>query len=317
MKDIVRIERNTSQRFTIVEWTLGNKCTYACSYCPEILHDGSAGWHDHEKLTAFLDACRDHYGEMGREVMVQYTGGEPTVYPKFKELVRYANEKGIRQSIISNGSRTPRFWGEIAGFFEKVHLSFHPEYALEETDNFIRVSQEICRQTDLHVNVLMKPGLFPEIISFCSNLKVACPHATILLKPLQKDFGEELYDYSKSEQTILERMHGFQTTAPRRKNYPTGQLKATHRDGREDLVIPATFIMEGTNKWEGWHCNIGVETLSVDMWGNIHGGLCRVGGSHGNIYEGGYTLPSESAVCTREWCTCHLDIMVTKSESPL
>ena len=99
-KDLIRVERNTDAKFTIIEWTLGNKCTYACSYCPAILHDGSVGWQDHKKLTGFLDICHEHYSVgMGREVLIQYTGGEPTVYPKFKELLKHARDMGIRQSI--------------------------------------------------------------------------------------------------------------------------------------------------------------------------------------------------------------------------
>ena len=310
-ENLIRVERNTDVRFTIVEWTLGNKCTYACSYCPSVLHDGSVGWQDHEKLTSFLDACVEHYTDgMGREVLVQYTGGEPTVYPKFKELLQHGNKRGIRQSIISNGSRTVRYWADTAHYFEKVHLSYHPEFA--DPEHFVKVSQEIAKHTDLHVNVLMKPGQFGPILAMCAQLKAACPDSVILLKPLQKDFGEELYDYSPHEQTILNSMHSFHTNAPKRKNYPTGQLKVTDADGNTSLTIPSDLMLKGLNRWKGWDCQIGVETLNVDMNGEIRGGLCRVGGSYGNISTG-FKLPTQGVVCTREWCTCHLDIMVTKS----
>lgn len=251
---------------------------------------------------------------MGREVLVQYTGGEPTVYPQFRELIKYAKTIGIRQSIISNGSRTTRFWNYAAWYFEKVHLSYHPEFA--DPEKFIRNAQEICRQTDLHVNVLMMPGIFPEIILMAHNLRIACPDATILLKPLQKDFGSELYDYTESEHKILTSMHDYQTKVPRKKNYPTGQLKVTRRGGILDTTTPSTLMLNEANQWKGWDCQIGIETLNVDMNGEIWGGLCHVGGSHGNISTG-FTLPTEGQVCTKQWCTCHLDIMVTKNESSI
>ena len=314
-KDLIRVERNTDAKFTIVEWTLGNKCTYACSYCPAILHDGSVGWQDYKKLTGFLDICHEHYSVgMGREVLIQYTGGEPTVYPKFKELLKHAQDMGIRQSIISNGSRTTRYWNDTAGFFEKVHLSYHPEFA--DPERFIRNAQEICRQTDLHVNVLMLPGIFPEILLMAHNLRTACPNAVILLKPLQKDFGEELYDYSEHENKILADMHSFHTDIRRMNNYPSGQLKVTHRNGEQRKISASTLMLEKANQWKGWHCQIGVETLNVDMNGEIWGGLCHVGGSFGNISTE-FTLPTAGQVCTKQWCTCHLDIMVTKNEPPI
>lgn len=252
---------------------------------------------------------------MGREVLLQYTGGEPTVYPKFKELIKYAKDIGIRQSIISNGSRTIRFWNEISRYFEKVHLSFHPEYALENPEHFIRNAQMICRYSDLHVNVLMLPGLFPEILLAAHQIRTACPNAVILLKPLQKNFGDELYDYSEHENKILADMHNFNTGSSiwnqRLNNYPTGQLKVTQRDGAERKTSASVLMMEKVNQWKGWNCQIGVETLNVDMNGEIRGGLCRVGGSFGNISTE-FTLPTEGQVCTKDWCTCHLDIMVTK-----
>ena len=313
-ENLIRVERNTDVKFTIVEWTLGNKCTYACSYCPAILHDGSVGWQDHEELTGFLDACQEHYSVMGREVLVQYTGGEPTVYPKFKELVRHAHEKGIRQSIISNGSRTVRFWREVSTFFEKIHLSYHPEFA--DPEHFIDVAEEICKHTDLHINVLMKPGIFEPTLEMCENLKQRCHDSVILLKPLQKDFGSELYDYSPDEHTVLNTMHNYHAVAPKKKNYPSGQLKVTHKNGKVEKVVGSKLMLEKANQWKGWHCNIGVETLNVDMNGNIWGGLCQVGGRYGNISTG-FTLPTEGSVCSKQWCTCHLDIMVSKSASPL
>ena len=311
-ENMIRLERNTDRKVTIVEWTLGNKCTYACSYCPEILHDGSAGWHDHEKLTAFLDACQDHYvNKLGRdEVIVQYTGGEPTVYPKFKELVRHAKDRGIRQSIISNGSRTARFWRETAPLLDKVHLSYHGEFA--EPDHFVEISEIIGKVTDLHINMLMIPGRFDEFLGIAARLRDACPDANIQLKPLQINFGSEIYPYSEAERKILDTMHGFVTTAPRFRGYPVGQLKATNRDGSEFFTVSNDIILAEANRFPGWSCNIGIDTLNVDMWGYIYGGLCRVGGCHGNIYKGGYRLPVDPVTCNKDWCTCHLDVMVTK-----
>ena len=315
-ENAVHLTRKTDEKFTLIEWTLGNKCTYACSYCPEILHSGSVGWQDHEKLLRFLDSCMEHYnGKLGREVIIQYTGGEPTVYPKFKELVRYANEIGLRQSIISNASRTPRFWSDVADYFNKVLFSYHPEEA--DPEKFIKNVETVCAITDVHVNVLMKPGMFGPILSMCAELARRCPdNVTILLKPIQVDFGSQIVDYTPAEQHIMNTMHGYKTVAPRRKDYPTGMMEWTLRDGTKHGTIPTEIMLDEANTWTGWWCNIGVETLNVDMNGNIWGGLCKVGGSYGNISTQ-WTFPEEASMCTKHWCTCHLDMMVTKSVEPI
>jgi organic radical activating enzyme len=307
----IRIGRNTDRKVTIVEWTLGNRCTFACSYCPDILHDGSAGWHDHEKLTDFLDVCYDHYhNKLGREVIVQYTGGEPTVYPKFKKLIAYAKERGIKQSIISNASRTARFWKEVAPVFDKVHLSYHGEFV--DPDHFIEIANIVEETTNLHVNMLMLPNRFDELLTVATRIRNECPNSSIQLKPLQIGFGEELYPYSDAEKKILDTMHGFVGISDQRGDFPTGQLKITNADGSESTTVSNTLILDGVNKFSGWTCDIGLDTLNVDMWGKVWGGLCHVGGSYGNIYKGSYTLPTGPTICNTEWCTCHLDLMVTK-----
>ena len=311
-ENLTSISRNTDRKTTVVEWTLGNRCTYACSYCPKVLHDGSAGWHDHKKLTDFLDICYDHYhGYLGREVIVQYTGGEPTVYPKFKNLISYAKDRGIMQSMISNASRTTRFWKEIVPYFDKIHLSYHGEFATP--DHFIEVAKIVEQNTDLHVNMLMIPDRFDELLGIAARIRDACPSANIQLKPLQIGFGDELYPYTETEKYVLDNMHRFSKHAPR-GNMPTGMLKITNEDGSTELTVSNKLLLEGMNKFCGWTCDIGLDTLNVDMWGEIYGGLCRVGGSYGNIYTGEYTLPADPTVCNKEWCTCHLDIMVTKQK---
>jgi len=315
-ENLIRIERDTPKKYTIVEWTLGNKCTFACSYCPDVLHDGSAGWHDHGKLTEFLDVCSDHYAvNLDRELIVQYTGGEPTVYPKFKKLVAYAKERGIAQSMISNGSRTHRFWKEVAPVFDKIHISYHAEEANPE--HTIEVCRIISETTDLHVNMLMLPNRFSELLAVAARIRDVCPRTNIQLKPLQIGFGSELYPYTDTEKMILDNMHGFATNAVYESRFPTGLLHTINANGAKGAMVSNDLILEGSNKFEGWLCDIGIDTLNVDMRGNIHGGLCKVGGSYGNIYTGDYTLPAEPSICTKEWCTCHLDLMVSKRKQVL
>ena len=312
-ENMIRIERDTPKKYTLVEWTLGNKCTFACSYCPEILHDGTAGWHDQKKLTDFLDVCADHYtGYLDRELIVQYTGGEPTVYPKFKQLINYAKERGIMQSMISNGSRTHRFWREVAPVFDKIHLSYHGEFA--DPEHTIGVAKIIAETSDLHVNMLMLPNRFDELLTIATRIRDECPQANIQLKPLQIGFGDELYPYTDAEHLILKTMHSFSNRASRQTNFPTGMLKTTNKDGTTGNTVSNSLILSKANKFDGWSCDIGLDTLNVDMWGEIRGGLCRVGGSYGNIYNGDYTLPAEPTICNKEWCMCHLDLMVTKEK---
>ena len=72
------------------------------------------------------------------------------------------------------------------------------------------------------------------------------------------------------------------------------------------------MIKNHQNKFKGWTCNAGIESLMINWDGDVHRATCRVGGSLGNIYEGMFVAPSEPVRCDRNFCTCAADIPLTK-----
>jgi hypothetical protein len=66
------------------------------------------------------------------------------------------------------------------------------------------------------------------------------------------------------------------------------------------------------NKFKGWTCNAGLESLMINWDGEVHRATCRVGGSIGNIYLKTFDVPKNPIDCTRDWCTCAADIPITK-----
>jgi MoaA/NifB/PqqE/SkfB family radical SAM enzyme len=75
------------------------------------------------------------------------------------------------------------------------------------------------------------------------------------------------------------------------------------------------MIKNHQNKFNGWTCNAGIESLMINWDGDVHRATCRVGGSLGNIYQGDFVVPSEPVTCDRNFCTCAADIPLTKYTS--
>ena len=66
----------------LVDWMLGNSCNFACSYCPSSLHDGSVRWQRRRRSRpSTTSSTRTMSTGLGRKVWLQFTGGEPTLYP--------------------------------------------------------------------------------------------------------------------------------------------------------------------------------------------------------------------------------------------
>jgi MoaA/NifB/PqqE/SkfB family radical SAM enzyme len=80
----------------------------------------------------------------------------------------------------------------------------------------------------------------------------------------------------------------------------------------ERLIHANDVIKLHLNKFKGWSCNAGLESLMINWDGEVHRATCRVGGSLGNIYKGTFIVPMDSIRCTRDYCTCAADIPLTK-----
>jgi wyosine [tRNA(Phe)-imidazoG37] synthetase (radical SAM superfamily) len=79
---------------------LTTACNYACDHCVDldILNTGIR--FDHDKLLASLALM----AERGMKSVIVIGGGEPTLYPKFEEVIRFMKNLGLQISIVSNGT---------------------------------------------------------------------------------------------------------------------------------------------------------------------------------------------------------------------
>jgi len=301
------------ENWFVVNWCLGNTCNFACSYCPEHLHDGSTRWPSLDTIKNFISKIKNHYSD--RNIYFEFTGGEVTMYKHFIEVCQYCTELGIKVGLISNGSRTLRYWEENKQYFDHVCLSFHPEFADE--NHFIEVIKLLHNDVRTHVNIMMSPDNFDFCYSVADRVK-NLENISMALQPLIHDFGEVLFDYTDFQQKIFENQHKLISSHikyTKKFDYYRGAMSEIYEDG---TVKPPTsahrFIATKTNDWSGWKCNAGIEQLIVDMNGTISRGWCLVGGPIGNIADDDLVLPSEPVICNKTMCHCNFDIMCTKEK---
>ena len=114
-------------RFT---WNMLYDCNYRCSYC---FFEGK--WDEYKKRNIYLSANQwmEHWNRIYRKYGTCYiliTGGEPTIYPNFIELISKLSQIHYPINISSNAS------GDLGSFVEKIDpkkvslsISFQPEFA--------------------------------------------------------------------------------------------------------------------------------------------------------------------------------------------
>jgi wyosine [tRNA(Phe)-imidazoG37] synthetase (radical SAM superfamily) len=83
---------------------LTTACNYACDHCVdfEILNTGAK--YEHETLMASLEQL----ARRGLKSVIVIGGGEPTVYPKFAEVIGRMKDLGLQLGIVTNGTGMAR-----------------------------------------------------------------------------------------------------------------------------------------------------------------------------------------------------------------
>lgn len=100
--------------------SLGNFCNHKCLWCTAYEYQlDKAHLLDFDKIISFLKKAKAR----GLKAVTYVGNGEPTAYPKFKELVTQIAEMGIEQGMFTNGYLIHRFEEEILKYFTWIRVS--------------------------------------------------------------------------------------------------------------------------------------------------------------------------------------------------
>ena len=92
---------------------LTTACNYRCDHCVDMDILNKNIRYDDDKL---FDGLRT-MAARGLKSVIVIGGGEPTLYPRFKESIELMKELGLKVGIVTNGSRMDRIL-EVAHLFE-------------------------------------------------------------------------------------------------------------------------------------------------------------------------------------------------------
>ena len=280
-----------------VEWNLGKRCNYDCSYCPSSIHDNSSPHTDIDILKSTVDKLLT----LGKPIRLSFTGGEPTVHPKFRELIQYCKHVGITWiSVTTNGTLPVEFYSSLP--VDQYVFSVHFEYDWMRVVNTLR---EIAEHTNIKVI-----GQLMAHHDMMANVKIVrtalnndqIPNTVRRIRWTEGDhniFDDMRYQPDDYKWLIEQEA----TVSP--------NTVIMYKD-KEELLHANDVIKLHKNKYKDWTCYAGIESLMINWDGEVHRATCRVGGSLGNMYEGNFVAPIDPITCTRDWCTCSADIPLTK-----
>jgi MoaA/NifB/PqqE/SkfB family radical SAM enzyme len=277
-----------------IEWNLGKRCNYDCSYCPASIHDNSSPHTDIEILKATVDKLMT----LGKPVRLSFTGGEPCVHPKFMELVKYCKHVGVKWvSVTTNGTLPYEFYSALEA--DQIVFSIHLEYDWKRVFNTVESVVQLTNK-----KVIAQIMAHHDYMDAVLQLRARCllGHIPNTIRRIRWTEGDhDLFDDMRYNANDLIWLKEQEATV--QGNCVIDDAEVIHANDVIKLHL---------NKYKDWTCNAGLESLMINWDGEVHRATCRVGGSLGNIYEDTFLQPTEPVLCDRNFCTCAADIPITK-----
>jgi len=284
--------------FFWINWWLMNYCNYKCSYCADLIKNGSIDLLDIDHAKDFVDQCARYAIKKDLRINLDLTGGEVTQWYFLDDLLRHAKSFDSFNRIRTNASQDLREFSRTLELLDSVQLDFHPEYA-SFSHFFLCVKEAVQRPIEVFVNVNMMPEKWNETSELYDDLKSKWPNLNINKRLLFEDPAINTAPLDYTEEAIIELKDQQR------------DIELDHGD-RIEYTDYQTLILEKRNNFKGSSCRIGIEQIIVDAWGVVRRGHCRQGSSIGKLGDV-IRFDDREITCQRPDCSNAFDMMATKT----
>ena len=288
----------------MISFKIHNVCNYTCDYCDPGSNSGSERWNsEYKPAVDFIKKIR----EKNKYIVLDLVGGEPTMWPDLQPFMKEVAHENTIIELITNGSRTLRYWEEFLPGNNIIVFSWHSKEV--DTDHMVKVLNIVSSKGHASVNVLITPDNWDAGIDAIKKFE-KIKNITIYVKPTRLSLiSSELYPYTKAQlEYIHEYSHDTSTV-----NFPEWLKFYAHIikiDGNNANWGKISANRE--NIFTGWKCNAGIDRFVIIPNGDIYRCWSNVGGVIGNIYTG-YSLPDRPVICTNNNpCYCKTDAIIEK-----
>lgn len=314
----IRVEPFPKPAIKFTEWQMHNVCNYECSFCGPRHRGGDKRWASLTELKAIADKLI--LASKGSPFWIQLTGGEPTLMPDIAELLQYIKDNGGYTSMISNGSRTLRWWTEIRDrkLLDMLYITYHPEQT-SNVQHVVDVLQlfhaepvdTLCLITHAKNNIKDAFDAF-DYISEHTGTVVTVKAMMINQYDIYESYSEDEADRLKKLNWVKARMSNTKgkSKIPSYQKISSKML-VTYDDGSRKVENVQEIFKNQTNTYGGWQCDIGKHTLRIDV-DTIYRGVCSVGGMTGKVTDPTVNFTTDNVVCDIPECFCGTDMSSTK-----
>ena len=255
-----------------VSWILGRFCNYKCSYCWPYANTDRPDHQDLEVYKNTIDEIKRQARANGfTEFHFSFSGGEPTAYKHFGELIEHycGDTEAPYQSIhlTTNLSPGTKWWNKFIENTKNlqrrsVTASYHSEFAQEQAfgDKCLQLMKGGVFVT---INQVMVPEQFDELYDRCKRFSDRGINVT--LKPQSDPTASFVVD-GYTEDQIEKMQTKFPQIIPDQYKDMIPLLQMYFEDAKgNDYGLDQAERMNafGFNKFKDWTCSAGYQSCVI------------------------------------------------------
>jgi len=301
-------------------------CNYDCSYCFPGSHEGKFRYPKNiDTVVVNFRKMFDFYTNKYNKTKFQLTisgGGEPTLWPHLEQFCKELKEShDVTIILVSNGSRTLRWWEENSQYFDDVVLSCHHEFV--DIDHYNAVADRLF---ELGVKVtgfcVMDNRAWDKCVNLINTMLTSSQPWFVEAKPIVDIPGIGMDTYTNEQLVYLgdtiKRLPSSDWLLKRLDTLRLYDSIVMFDDSSIQLAQSQSIIVNKWNNFKGWNCRVGFDTIVIGSDGSIKGScLEEIIDILFNIFQDSFPDNIELKVlsCPRNLCSCSPDTHVTKSLS--
>jgi organic radical activating enzyme len=273
-------------------------CNFNCPYCFPGSTEGKWRYSDVDLALKTFKEIFDRYKKRKYNLFIA-GGGEPTLWPKLEYFCEKVKElANCRIVLISNGSRTLRWWEDNAKFIDEAVLSCHVQDV--NIDHFINVADTLYeRGTEVLGLMLMDAQEWNRCVEYINKMLDSRLPWNVQAKEVVSSPGRDIDSYTQEQMDFLRDPIKRFTISKDLSQYNYVQSLGFYND-KQFTATANTYIMNKQNYFKGWKCNMPLERIAVDAGLNVKA-------SCGVKFD-----KLEAVICTKDCCDCQPDTHITK-----
>jgi MoaA/NifB/PqqE/SkfB family radical SAM enzyme len=331
-----RITSYKDKNILEIAWDPNNVCNFKCHYC---FPDSNAATH---RSPTSVDLVIDNF----RYLMDQYknkldknkfqfvvAGGEPTLWKDLGEFIKKIKmHHDVYFSLITNGSRSLRWWEEYSYVIDNAHITHHIDQG--NVEHVIKVADILYEKgTKTTVKVLMDTVKWNQGISDIEYMKTTSKHPWFIMASEvidQQTSGNTVSRYTKDQLKYLKKdlkripslKWFWKNKHLLKENIRLWESKVFLENGKTVNTRPGTYINKKWNNFKDWDCSIGLDRVYVKWNGNISGscqsklfGLNYYYNILETDFKDKFNLPIAKTKCPYNGCWCVPETHISKEKT--